>query len=192
MEISPFCQYWHKANATCCPLQTMPQGFRLGRCICQKRYIVCIVFFWHSIVCFLPFFRVKRFFSLDLSRFKVCSLGRLWTDVGLAEHLQQCQRILCLHPWNKLLFSCFYRSSLSLPQFLLEDYRLEVFAPSSLCVWNKMPRRNPQIRVLPRSFLHELLRFDEMLESMMLWIGFSENDLILLKNFVNVWFDAVD
>ena len=50
---------------------------------------------------------------------------------------------------------------------------LEVFAP--FVVWNQMPRRNLQIRVLPRGFLHEyLLWFDGLLESVM-WINFSEN-----------------
>ena len=32
-----------EANATRCLLQTMHQRFGLGRCICQKRYIICVV-----------------------------------------------------------------------------------------------------------------------------------------------------
>ena len=71
---------------------------------------------------------------------------------SLAEHQQQCQRSLCLYPVSELLLSCFYRASLWLWQFLWGDHRLEVFAPSSLCVWIRMLWRNLQIKVSPRFF----------------------------------------
>ena len=35
-------------NASCCLLQVMQQGFGLGRCICKKRYVICIVCFHYS------------------------------------------------------------------------------------------------------------------------------------------------
>ena len=67
----------------------------------------------------------------------------------LAAHLRQCQRSLCLHPVSKLLLLCFCIASSWLWQFLWEDRRAEVFAPSSLCVWSQMPWRSLQIIVLP-------------------------------------------
>ena len=90
--------------------------------------------------------------------FKVRSLGWLWTGMGpmylLVEHLRQCQRTLCLHLVSEHLLSSFYRASLWLRLFLERHHRLEVFVPSSLCVWSQMPWRNLQIiRVLPRGFL---------------------------------------
>ena len=89
----------------------------------------------------------------------------------LAELQQQCRRNMCLHMVSKTWLSCFYRASLWMLQFLRGDHKLEVFAPSFLCVWNQMPWRNLQMIVL-----YELLRyFDGLLESMMLWIDFSEN-----------------
>ena len=126
------------------------------------------------------------------------SLGRLWTDMGLVyhlvEHQQQCQRSLCLPPESKLLLSCFYRASLWLRQFLWGDYRLEVFAPSSLCVWSQMPWRNLQTSVWPLGFLYKFfLWFDRLSESLMLWIGFSENHFDSLKEFFQfvVWCSEV-
>ena len=38
-----FCLLLHRGNATCCLLQIMKQGFSLGRCICKKCYVICIV-----------------------------------------------------------------------------------------------------------------------------------------------------
>ena len=38
-----------------------------------------------------------------------------------------------------------------------------------------MPCRNLQARVSPRDFMYELLKFDGVLKSVMLWIDFSEN-----------------
>ena len=38
-----------ETNATCCLLQTMQQGFFLGRCICQKRYRICVVCIRYSL-----------------------------------------------------------------------------------------------------------------------------------------------
>ena len=58
-----------------------------------------------------------------------------------------------------------------------------------------------QIRVSPRVFLffflflfylYELLRFDRLLESVMLLIGFSENHFDSSKNILDFWFDAVE
>ena len=40
------------------------------------------------------------------------------------------------------------------------DHRVEVFAPSSFCIWNQIPWRNLQIRMSPRGFLYELVKFD--------------------------------
>ena len=82
----------------------------------------------------------------------------------LAEHQQQYQRSLCLHPMSGLLLSCFYRASLLLRHFHWGDHRLEVFISSSLCVWSQIPWRNLQIRVLSRGSLHEL------------WTSFSDFD----------------
>ena len=96
----------------------------------------------------------------------------------LAEHQQQYQRSLCLHPLSKLLLSYFYRASL-----WLGDHRREVFAPSSFCVRSQMPWRNLQIKVSPRDFWLELLKFDGLLESVMMWIGFSKNHLDSSKEF---------
>ena len=79
---------------------------------------------------------------------------------SLAEHQQQCQRSLCLHLGSKLLLSCFYWASLWSWQFLWGDHKLDVSAPSFLCVWSQMIWRSLQIRVLPQGFLHELLRFN--------------------------------
>ena len=42
-----------EANTTYCLLQTMQLEFSLGRCICRKRYVVCVVCI-HNF-CFLPF-----------------------------------------------------------------------------------------------------------------------------------------
>ena len=54
----------------------------------------------------------------------------------------------------------FYTETLFQRRFLWGDRRPEVFAPSSLRVWNQIPQRNLQIRVLPRGFLREHLKFD--------------------------------
>ena len=72
----------------------------------------------------------------------------------------------------------------------LGDHRLEVFAPSPLCVWSQMPWRNQPIRVSLRGFLLEFLRkFDGWEESVM----FSSKTILSLpKNFLHFWFDAVE
>ena len=129
---------------------------------------------------FLAFLMQSHFLLLDLLTFKVHSLGRLWTGMGLmyplAEHQQQYQRSLCLHPVSEPWLSCYYSASSWLWQFLWGDHRREVFAPSTLSVWNQMPWRNLQTKVLPPGFLLELLLwFDGLSESVMLWIAFSEN-----------------
>ena len=51
----------------------------------------------------------------------------------------------------------YFRVFIELWRFLWGDHRLDVFAPSTLCVWNRMPWRNLQIRELPQGFLYELL-----------------------------------
>ena len=77
-----------ETNATCCLLLNMLQGFGLGRCICKNRYIICVVCIWNSLCEVSP--ASCRFPSLNLSTFKICSQGRLWTDMRLmwtlAEH----------------------------------------------------------------------------------------------------------
>ena len=82
-------------------------------------------------------------------------LSRLWTNMWLIcplAELQKCQRSLCLYPVSEPWLTCFYRASLSLWQFLSGEHRLEVFAPSSLCVWNQKLWRNLRTRVPPRGF----------------------------------------
>ena len=101
-----------EANAFCCLLQAMQQGFGLGRRICKKHYVICIVcdccsFCWiSSVTCFIfcCFFLVKPFSFIRFSR------GRLQADMvlmyPLAELQQQCQRSLCVHPLSEPLLSC--------------------------------------------------------------------------------------
>ena len=92
-------------------------------------------------------------------------------------------------PWANFYFRVF-RVPLWPWQFLWRGYRLKVFAPSSLYVWSKMPWINLQIRVLPRGFLSKLLlRFDGLLESGSVS---PKTILILSKNFLSFWFDAVE
>ena len=71
-------------KATCCLLQTMQQGFGLGRCICKNHYDICVVWVRNSLLgvssasClfFFFFFLVKsHFLSLDLSMFEERSRG---------------------------------------------------------------------------------------------------------------------
>ena len=88
--------------------------------------------------------------------------------------------------------SYYYRASLRLWQFLSGDHKLEVFAPSSLCVWNQTPWRNLQTRGSPRYFWYELHQwFAESFESVM-WINFSENRSDFPKKFHNFWFDEIE
>ena len=42
------------------------------------------------------------------------------------------------------------------------------------------------------SFWHELLKFDRLLEFVMLWIRFSDNHSDFSKNFLNLRFDALE
>ena len=64
------------------------------------------------------------------------------------------------------------------------DHRLEVFTPSSLCVWNQMLWRNLQIIVLPQVILHKpILKFVGLSEFVMLRIDFSENHFGSFKEF---------
>ena len=72
---SPFCVeiplfrlkhfvYIHmEVNAICCLLQAIQQGFSLGRCICQKHHVICVVCVCNSAGyhLLLAFFRVKSF-----------------------------------------------------------------------------------------------------------------------------------
>ena len=97
--------------------------------------------------------------------------------------------------WVNFYFRVFYRASLWLWQFLWGDYRLEVFAPSSLCVWSQMPWRNLQIRVLLWGFLNEfLLRFNKLSESVMLWNGLFESHFDSSSEFSQflVWCGGVE
>ena len=57
-----------------------------------------------------------------------------------------------------------------------------------------MPWRKPQTKVSPQGFLHEYpLWFNGWLESVMLWIDFSENRLnFFSKNFLNFWSSAIE
>ena len=71
----------------------------------------------------------------------------------VAELQQQCQRSLCLQPVCQRWLSSYYGTSLWLWQFIWRDHKFEVFATSSLCVWNQMPWRNLQTRVSHRGFL---------------------------------------
>ena len=64
------------------------------------------------------------------------------------------------------------------------DHTWEVFAPSSYYVWSQMPGWNLRIRMLPCEFFHELLLwFVGFLDSVMLWITFSENNFDSLLEF---------
>ena len=98
------------------------------------------------------FFLVKsHFLLLDLSMFEVRRLS------------------LCLHSVSKRFVKYHYDCD----SFFGGYYTLEVFGPSSFCVWNQMSWRYLQTRVC---FLHELLLwFDGLSESVKLLINFSEN-----------------
>ena len=50
-----------EANATCCLLQTMQQGFGLGRCSCKNHYVIYEVSVHNSFCRFLFFFFVNPF-----------------------------------------------------------------------------------------------------------------------------------
>ena len=70
------CNYM-ETKAFCCLLQIMQQGFSLGRCICQKYYVIGIrnsLYGVSSASCL--------FFSLDLLTFQVRSLGRIMNRYG--------------------------------------------------------------------------------------------------------------
>ena len=85
---------------------------------------------------------------------------------------------------NELLLSCFYRA---LWEFLRGDQTLEVFAPSSLCVWSQMPWRNLQIKVsLCTNSFYDLTDCQNLW-----WRGYvsPKTSLILSKKFHNFWID---
>ena len=110
----------------------------------------------------------------------------------LAELQQQCRRSMCLHLVRKPWLSCYYRASLYLWQFLWGDHKQEVFAPSSLSVWNQILWRNLQQECNLKVFCTNSY---DLTDCQNLWNCGSispKTVLIFSKNFLNFWFNEIE
>ena len=170
-----------KTNATCCLTQTCSRdlawvGVFARSSISPAKSTSEIVFAKYR----LPFFNLKPYSfirSIDVRSTKS------WQNMnwyGANEYPYRPPATMSKKSESpsgeRTLTFMFYRASLWLWQFLWGHHTLVIFTPSSLCVWSQMPWKNLRIRASPQRFLQEfILWFDGLSESMMLWIGFSEN-----------------
>ena len=122
-------------------------------------------------------------------------MNRYEANVPLAEYQQPRQGSLGLHPMSEPWFSCYYKGSFWLWEFLCGDYTLEVFIPSYICVWNYIPtNKRVTLKYLPQgntlaqtpSMIKWVIRISDVLDRFL-----GKTNLILSKNFLNFWFDAI-
>ena len=103
-----------------------------------------------------------------------------------------CSRLCCEDSSGEQTY--FHGASLWLLLFLWGDHKPDVLAPSSFCVWNQIPWRNLQTRILLlRGFC--INSFDDSTDCQNLWCCRSIPPKILLKfskNFLNFRSDAID